>query len=73
MTGDPATAAADLHAAGVALAGASLPPEVRARLQRQFIAVCDALKAPAADAATCERRVRGLRDVLARAIADNNS
>jgi hypothetical protein len=70
MTGDPA---ADLRAAGAALARADLPPEVRARLQRQYIAVCDALKAPAADAATCARRVHALRCVLDRVIADNNS
>jgi hypothetical protein len=34
-----------------------LDPAARARLQRQFIALCDATKRPGAAAAACERRL----------------
>jgi hypothetical protein len=34
-----------------------LDPDVRARLHRQFIAVCDATKRPGVAAAACEQRL----------------
>jgi hypothetical protein len=46
-----------LHAAAARLAALDPPPEVRARLQRQFIAVCDAAKTPGADQQGCLRRL----------------
>jgi hypothetical protein len=39
------------------------------RLHRQFIAVCDAVKAPGADAATGRRRLDGFLDALDSVIA----
>jgi hypothetical protein len=51
--------AAGLHDARARLAAAArdLPAADAARLQRQFIAVCDAAKAPGADAAAGLRRL----------------
>jgi hypothetical protein len=46
------------------LVAEDLPPEARARLQRQFIAVCDAAKAPGADPQACMRRLEGLLAAL---------
>jgi hypothetical protein len=52
------TLARRLRAARARLAARDdLDPDVRARLQRQFIAVCDATKRPGAGVATCERRL----------------
>jgi hypothetical protein len=45
-----------LHAAQARLAAAGLPAPVRAQLQRKFIAICDAVKAPGAGPA-CQRRL----------------
>jgi hypothetical protein len=53
-----------LHSARARLAAQDLPPAVRARLQRQFIAVCDAAKTPGTDAAACQRRLDGLLAAL---------
>jgi hypothetical protein len=53
-----------LHSAQARLVAQDLPPEVRARLQRQFIAVCDAAKAQGADPETCLRRLEGLLATL---------
>jgi hypothetical protein len=62
-----------LHAAQARLAALDLPPAVRARLHRQFIAVCDAAKTPGADPAACRRRLDGflaaLDDAIARKLA----
>jgi hypothetical protein len=49
-----------LHSAQARLVAQDLPPEVRARLQRQFIAVCDAAKAPGVDPEARLRRLEGL-------------
>jgi hypothetical protein len=43
-------------AARLARARAAAPAEAE-RLQRQYIAICDAAKAPGADPATCRRRL----------------
>ena len=63
--------AAGLRDAGLRLAAAvrGLPAADAARLQRQFIAVCDAAKAPGADAATGRRRLTGFLAVLDSVIA----
>jgi hypothetical protein len=61
-----------LHEARVRLAEQDLPPETRARLQRQFIAVCDAAKAPGTDAAACQRRLDGFLAALDSVIAKNS-
>jgi hypothetical protein len=53
-----------LHAARARLAAQDLSPEVRARLQRQFIAVCDAAKTPGTDASACQRRLDGFLAAL---------
>jgi hypothetical protein len=39
------------------LAGPGLDDEVRARFQRRLTAICDAIKAPGADAGRCARRL----------------
>jgi hypothetical protein len=58
--------AAGLRDAGLRLAAAvrGLPAADAARLQRQFIAACDAAKAPGADAATGARRLAGFLAAL---------
>jgi hypothetical protein len=63
--------AAGLRAAAARLAAAvrDLPAPDAERLQRQFIAVCDAAKAPGADAATGRRRMESFLDVLDSVIA----
>jgi hypothetical protein len=53
-----------LHFAQARLVTQDLPPEMRARLRRQFIAVCDAAKSPAADPEACLRRLEGLLAAL---------
>jgi hypothetical protein len=50
-------------------AAPGLNPAERDRLQRQFIAVCDAAKAPGADAAAGRRRLDGFLAVLDSVIA----
>jgi hypothetical protein len=67
--GGPQAAGADdlamrLHAAQARLAAGNLPPEIRARLQRHLIAVCDAAKAPGADPTACQRRLDGFLAAL---------
>jgi hypothetical protein len=46
-----------LSAAQRALESAGVDDRVRARFQRRLTAICDALKAPGADVARCERRL----------------
>ncbi|HUZ25903.1 MAG TPA: hypothetical protein VMV07_19265 [Streptosporangiaceae bacterium] len=46
------------------LAEQDLPADLRARLQRQFIAVCDSAKVPGADPAACQRRLNGFLAAL---------
>jgi hypothetical protein len=48
------------------LGSASLPGEVRMRLQRSLVAICDAMKAPGADAVRAARRLDRLLTELAR-------
>lgn len=48
------------------LGSASLPGEVRMRLQRRLVAICDAMKAPGADAQRGARRLDRLLIELAR-------
>jgi uncharacterized protein (DUF2267 family) len=61
-----------LHAARARLAALDLPPEVRDRLQRQFIAVCDAAKVPGTGPAASERRLDGFLAALDNMIAENS-
>ena len=49
--------AARLAAAQRVLAAIAVDDDVRARFQRRLTAICDALKAPVADAARCARRL----------------
>lgn len=56
--------AARLHAAWERLAACDLPAEQRSRLQRQLIAVCDAVKAPGARTEACQRRLDGFLTTL---------
>jgi hypothetical protein len=56
--------AARLHAAWERLAASDLPAEQRSRLQRQLIAVCDAMKAPGASAEAGQRRLDGFLGLL---------
>jgi hypothetical protein len=49
------------------LGSASLPGEVRMRFQRRLVAICDAMKAPGADAGRGARRLDRLLIELARA------
>jgi hypothetical protein len=74
MTGGPQAAGADdlamrLHAAQARLAASDLPADVRSRLQRHLIAVCDAAKVPGADPAGSGRRLDGFVAALNAAIA----
>jgi hypothetical protein len=49
------------------LAGLDLPLPLAVRLHRQFIAVCDAVKAAGADEAIGERRLAAFLDALEKA------
>jgi hypothetical protein len=60
---------ARLAAARRRMAGLDLPAPLAARLQRQFIAVCDAVKAAGADEARGERRLAAFLAALDRAAA----
>ena len=51
------------------LAEQDLPTEIRARLQRQFIAVCDSAKVPGADTTACQRRLDGFLAALESVVA----
>jgi hypothetical protein len=73
-TGRPQAAGADdlarrLHAAQARLSALDVPPAARARLRRQFIAICDAAKTPGADPAACRRRLDGFQAALDDVIA----
>jgi len=46
-----------------------IPADVRVHLQRRLVAVCDAMKAPTADPARCERRLASLATELHRLAA----
>ena len=58
--------AARLAEARRRLATLDLPRPLAARLHRQFIAICDAVKAPGADEASGERRLTAFLAVLER-------
>lgn len=66
---DRATLAAKLAEARRRLATLDLPRPLAARLHRQFIAICDAVKAPGADEASGERRLAAFLVALERAAA----
>ena len=73
MAGGPRAAEADdlamrLHAAQARLAASDLPADIRSRLQRHLIAVCDAAKVPGADPAGSGRRLDGFLAALNAAI-----
>jgi hypothetical protein len=51
------------------LASLDLPRPLAARLHRQFIAVCDAVKTTGADQACCERRLAAFVAALEQAAA----
>jgi hypothetical protein len=59
--------AARLAEARRRVAELDLPAEEATRLHRQFIAVCDAVKAPGADDAAAERRLTAFMAALERA------
>ena len=63
---------AQLHSAWARLAALDLPPQPRARLQRQLIAVCDASKAPGASTAVCGRRLDAFLSALNSAAAEES-
>jgi hypothetical protein len=65
--------AARLQAAWERLAAADLPPQARARLHRQLIALCDAAKAPGASPGACRRRLDGFLEALDNALSDYKS
>jgi hypothetical protein len=67
----PDDLAAALREASIRLAAAArdLPAPDAERLRRQFIVVCDAAKAPGADAATGRRRLENFLGVLDSVIA----
>jgi hypothetical protein len=74
MVGGPRAPGADelamrLHTAQARLAASDLPQEIRSRLQRHLIAVCDAVKAPGTDPGGCGRRLDGFLAALDAAIA----
>jgi hypothetical protein len=58
--------AAKLAEARRRMAMLDLPRPLAARLHRQFIAICDAVKAPGADEASGERRLAAFLAVLER-------
>jgi hypothetical protein len=61
-----------LASARARLAEQDLPADLRARLQRQFIAVCDAAKRPGADMGACQRRLDGFLAALESIIANKS-
>jgi len=64
--------AARLHAAWERLAALDLPGEQRGRLQRQLIAICDAMKAPGSSGEICGRRLDGFISALNNAVAEES-
>jgi hypothetical protein len=64
-----ATLAAQLAEARKRMAALDLPRPLAARLHRQFIAICDAVKAPGADEASGERRLAAFLTALEQAAA----
>ena len=62
-----------LHTAWERLAASDLPAEQRARLQRQLIAVCDAVKAPGASPEAGQRRLDGFLGMLNSIAAEQES
>jgi hypothetical protein len=64
-----ATLAAKLAEARKRMAALDLPRPLAARLHRQFIAICDAVKAPGADEASGERRLAAFLTALEQAAA----
>ena len=66
---DEGTLAANLAEARRRLATLDLPRPLAARLHRQFIAICDAVKAPGADEASGERRLAAFVAALERSAA----
>lgn len=65
----PDSLAGKLAAARRQLSGLDLPRPLAAQLHRQFIAVCDALKAAGADEASGERRLAAFLATLEHAAA----
>ncbi len=63
------TLAARLADARRRMATLDLPRPLAARLHRQFIAICDAIKAPGADEASGERRLAAFLTALEQAAA----
>jgi len=63
------TLAAELAEARRRMAALDLPRPLAARLHRQFIAICDAVKAPSADEASGERRLTAFLAALEQAAA----
>ena len=63
------TLAAKLAEARRRMAALDLPRPLAARLHRQFIAICDAVKAPSADEASGERRLIAFLAALEHAAA----
>jgi hypothetical protein len=61
-----------LASARARLAEQDLPADIRARLQRQFIAVCDAAKVPGSDTAASQRRLDGFLAALESVIANKS-
>jgi hypothetical protein len=57
LGGGTGSLAERLAAAQRVLASIAIDDDVRARFQRRLAAICDALKAPGADAARCARRL----------------
>jgi hypothetical protein len=66
---DELAAALRAAAARLAAAAQNLPAPDAERLQRQYLAACDAAKAPGADAATGRRRLERFLEVLDSVIA----
>ena len=66
LAGGGETMARRLLMAQRLLGSASLPGEVRMRLQRRLVAICDAMKAPGADVLRCARRLDRFLTELAR-------
>jgi hypothetical protein len=63
------TLAAKLADARRRMAALDLPRPLAARLHRQFIVICDAVKAPGADEASGERRLAAFLAALEQAAA----
>jgi hypothetical protein len=57
LSGEKADLPERLAATQRVLISVAVDDSVRARFQRRLTAICDALKAPGADAARCERRL----------------